>query len=149
MTTSELTHGRSTKAPTINLPTVLQMPMIEMMKLARSAQRKQIFRDDSEHVTGHLSNCIVSFNSCRNIDKAKSRHEGSTAKKHRASIFVVKFKRSDAAMSFMTERPCRTKYLKGHPKPEKSDKNLQKSNHCSTFPALMAQPLGLNKMYWT
>ena len=39
MTTSELTQGRSTKAPVINLPTVLLMPITEMMKLARSGDK--------------------------------------------------------------------------------------------------------------
>ncbi len=42
VTNSELTQGRSTKAPVINLPTVLEIPMIEMMKLARSMNVKKL-----------------------------------------------------------------------------------------------------------
>jgi hypothetical protein len=42
VTNSELTQGRSTKAPVINLPTVLEIPMIEMMKLARSMNIKKL-----------------------------------------------------------------------------------------------------------
>jgi hypothetical protein len=42
VTNNELTQGRSTKAPVINLPTVLEIPMIEMMKLARSMNIKEL-----------------------------------------------------------------------------------------------------------